>query len=130
MALITTVDKNKLYLKVKHELGFPLRPFEIKDEMMDSYLEMVIEDYSAVVNNWLIHQQWVSLEGLSTENSDFLSAFTIKSTDYMESFTFAYSKQVGLGTNAPAAPGWELRRAIGRAPASLGDWRSSTQSQM
>ena len=110
MALITTVDKNKLFLQVKHELGYPLRPFELNDEMMWSYLEMAIEDYSAVVNNWLIHQQWVSLEGLSKENSDFISAFTIKSTDYMESFTFAYSKQVGLGTNAPAAPGWELKR--------------------
>jgi hypothetical protein len=110
MALISTVEKNKLFLKVKHELGYPLRPFEIENEMMDSYLEMVIEDYSALLNDWLIHQQWVSIEGLSTENSDFFSAFTIKSTDYMESFTYAYSKQVGLGTNAPAAPGWELKR--------------------
>jgi len=109
MALITTVDKNKLYLHVKHELGFPLRPFEIKDEMMDSYMEMVIEDYSSLLNNWLIHQQRVGLEGMSN-NTDFLSAFTTKSNNYMESFTYAYSKQVGLGTNAPAAPGWELKR--------------------
>ncbi len=110
MALITTVDKNKLYLKVKHELGYPLRPFEIKDEMMDSYFEMVIEDYSSLVNSWLIQQQWIGLEGLSKENSDFLSAFTTKSNNYMQSFTYAYSKQVGLGTNAPAATGWELKR--------------------
>lgn len=110
MALITTVDKNKLYLHVKHELGFPLRPFELKDEMMDSYLEMVVEDYSSIVNNWLIEQQWISLEGMSKETGDFLSAFTHKSNHYMESFTYAYSKQVGLGTNAPAASGWELKR--------------------
>ena len=76
MALITTADKNKLYLHIKHVLGYPLRPFEITDEMMDSYLEMVIEDYSSLVNNWLIQQQWIGLEGLSKENSDFLSAFT------------------------------------------------------
>lgn len=110
MALITTIDRNKLFLQVKHELGYPLRPFEIKDEMLMSYLEMVIEDYSSIVNNWLINQQWIGLEGLSKENSDFLSAFTTKSTNYMESFTYAYSKQVGLGTNAPAAAGWELKR--------------------
>jgi hypothetical protein len=110
MALITTADRNKLYLHVKHELGYPLRPFEIKDEMMDSYLEMVIEDYSSVLNNWLITQQWIGLEGLDRENSDFLAAFTTKSNDYMHSFTFAYSKQVGLGTNAPAANNWELKR--------------------
>jgi hypothetical protein len=110
MALITVVDKNKLFLHVKHELGHPLRPFELKDEMMDSYLEMVIEDYSSLVNNWLIQQQWIGLEGLDRENSDFLSAFTTKANTYMESFTYAYSKQVGLGTNAPAAFGWELKR--------------------
>ena len=110
MGLITTIEKNKLYLQVKHALGYPLRPFELNDDMMWSYLEMSIEDYSAIVNDWLIHQQWISLEGLNTENSDFLSAFTTKSTDYMESFTYAYSKQVGLGTNAPAASGWELKR--------------------
>lgn len=110
MALITTVDKNKLYLHIKHELGFPLRPFEIKDEMMDSYLEMVIEDYSSILNNWLIQQQWIGLEGLDKENSDFISAFTTKSNKYMESFTYAYSKQVGLGTNAPSEYGWELKR--------------------
>jgi len=110
MALITTVDKNKLYLHIKHELGHPLRTFELNDEMMDSYLEMVIEDYSSLVNSWLIQQQWIGLEGLSKESSDFLSAFTTKSNSYMESFTYAYSKQVGLGTNAPAATGWELKR--------------------
>jgi hypothetical protein len=110
MALITTVDRNNLFLKVKHELGYPLRPFEITDEMMISYLEMVIEDYSAMVNNWLIQQQWISLEGMNKETGDFLSAFTNKSNQYMESFTYAYSKQIGMGTNAPAAPGWELKR--------------------
>jgi len=110
MALITTVDKNKLYLHIKHELGYPLRPFELKDEMMDSYLEMVVEDYSSLLNNWLIEQQWIGLEGLDKQNADFLSAFTTKSNNYMESFTYAYSKQVGLGTNAPSAYGWELKR--------------------
>jgi hypothetical protein len=110
MALITTVDKNKLFLHVKHELGFPLRPFEILDEMLDSYLEMVVEDYSSLVNSWLIQQQWIYLEGMDTETGDFLSAFTNKSNHYMESFTYAYSRQVGQGTNAPAATGWELKR--------------------
>jgi len=110
MALITVADKNKLYLKVKHELGYPLRPFEIVDEMMDSYLEMAVEDYSALLNQWLIHQQWINIEGMSKETGDFLAAYTTKSNSYMESFTYAYSRQVGLGTNAPAAFGWELKR--------------------
>jgi hypothetical protein len=110
MGLIATVDKNKLYTHVKHVLGYPMRPFELKDEMMDSYFEMAIEDYSSVVNMWLIQQQWYTMYGLDGANADFLSAFTNKSNTYMESFTYAYSRQVGLGTNAPAASGWELKR--------------------
>jgi len=111
MALISTAEKNKLYLHVKHELGYPLRPFEIKDEMMDSYLEMVIEDYSSIVNSWLIEQQWVGIEGIKmSSNNDLLQAITYKSNHYMESFTYAYSKQLGLGTNAPASNKWELKR--------------------
>jgi hypothetical protein len=110
MALISVADRNKLYLHVKHELGYPMRPFEIPDENMDSYLEMVIEDYSSLVNNWLIYQQWIGLEGMNKETGDFLAAFTTKPNTYMESFTYAYSRQVGLGTNAPAATGWELKR--------------------
>ena len=110
MALITTVDKNKLFLHVKHLLGYPQRPFELEDEQMDSFLEMVIEDYSALVNSWLIQQQWIGLEGMDKSSGDFLAAFTTKPNTYMETFTYAYSRQVGLGTNAPAAPGWELKR--------------------
>ncbi|MFW5847421.1 MAG: hypothetical protein ACOCVF_00680 [bacterium] len=110
MGFITTSDKNRLFTHVKHELGYPLREFELTNDMLISYLEMVIEDYSALLNNWLIEQQWISLEGLDTNNSDFFVAYTTKSNDYMRSFTYAYSKQVGLGTNAPAKKGWELKR--------------------
>jgi len=110
MALITVAEKNKLYLKVKHELGYPMRPLVLPDENLDSYLEMAVEDYSAFLNQWIIHQQWTNLEGMSKETGDFLAAFTTKSNTYMESFTYAYSRQVGMGTNAPAARGWELKR--------------------
>jgi len=109
MALITTPDRNKLFTQIKHEMGWPLRPFELTDDMMISYLEMVVEDYSSLVNSWLIQQNWINLEGMDL-SGDFLTAFTTKSNHYMESFTYAYSKQVGLGTNAPAAKGWELKR--------------------
>jgi hypothetical protein len=113
MALISTVDRNKLYLHVRHDLGFPIRPLGIEehfDDMMDSYFEMAIEDYSSYVNEWLIHQQWVGLQGQDSQNADFVNLFSTKSNDFMRSFTFAYSKQVGLGTNAPAGNEWELKR--------------------
>lgn len=113
MGLISTVDRNKLYTQIKHSLGYPTRKMfdhEIKDDMLDTFLEMSIEDYSSYVNEWLIQQQWVALQGLDIDDSNFFIAFTTKSNDFMRSFTYAYSKQVGLGTNAPAGVGWELKR--------------------
>lgn len=110
MALISTKEKNNLLKKVKYELGYPLRKFELTEEMLEAYLEMAIEDYSAYVNEWLIEQQWVGLQGVEINGTDFFNAFTTKKNDFMRSFTFAYSKQVGLGTNAPAQRGWELKR--------------------
>lgn len=110
MSLITKAEKEKLFTHVKHELGYPLRPFELKTEQMESYLEMVIEDYSMLVNNWLIEQQWVGLQGLQIDSANFFEAYTSKSTDFMQSFTFAYSKQVGLGMNAPSGDTWVLKK--------------------
>jgi len=113
MASISTADRNKLYTQVRHYLGFPIRPLGIEehfDDMMDSYFEMAIEDYSAYVNEWLIHQQWVNLQGQDSQNADFVNLYTTKSNDFMRSFTYSYSRQVGLGTNAPAGEYWELKR--------------------
>lgn len=110
MALITTADRNKLYKEVKYEFGFPQRPFEIQDEQLDVFFEMALEDYSAYLNEWLVQQQWVGLQGLSVSEAEFNSVFSTKSNSFMKSFTYAYSKQVGLGTNAPADPLFELKR--------------------
>lgn len=110
MSYITKNEKNKLFTQVRHELGYPIRQFELTEDMLNTYLEIVIEDYSAILNKWLIEQQWISLEGLDTANSDFFTAYTTKSNDYIKSFTYAYSKQVGLGTNVPSGTGWELKR--------------------
>ena len=110
MPQISKPDKKKRYLQVKHELGYPLRPFELKVEMMDSYYEMSIEDYSSYVNQWLIEQQWVSLQGLQVDSANFIEAYTTKNNDFMRSFTYSYSKQVGLGMGAPSGDTWHLKK--------------------
>ena len=61
MSIINEPQRTKLYTRVKHLLGYPLRTVEIKDEMMDSLLELSIQDYSQYVNDWLIESQWTSL---------------------------------------------------------------------
>lgn len=110
MALISTKDRNKLFTQVKMECGAPQRPFELTDEQLLSYFELSIEDYSAYVNQWLVEQQWVNIQGLDLNENEFVNAFTTKTNNFIKSFTYAYSKQVGMGTNAPAGSTWELKR--------------------
>ena len=39
MAIISEPERSKLYTKVKHVLGAPLRSIELEDEQMDTLLE-------------------------------------------------------------------------------------------
>lgn len=106
MANITTAEKDKLFTRVKHVLGAPLRQIEIHTEQLETLLEISIEDYSSYVHNWLIEQQWDSLVNLDVNSTDLSFAFTTRTLDFTRSFSYAYSKQVGLGTNSP----WELKK--------------------
>jgi len=38
MAIITGTERTKLYTRIRHLLGAPIRGVEIEDEMMDSLL--------------------------------------------------------------------------------------------
>jgi hypothetical protein len=49
MSVITEPQRSKLYTRIKHLLGAPIRGVEITDEMMDSLLELSIQDYAQYV---------------------------------------------------------------------------------
>ena len=99
-------EKNKLFTKVKHILGAPLRKIELDDEQMCDLLEVAIEDYAMYVQDWLIEHQWSSLLGQNASKTDIAFALTVRSIDYESQFSYAYSKQVGLQQRGP----WELKK--------------------
>ena len=88
--------RTKLYTRVRHLLGAPIRSVEIEDEMMDSLLELSIQDYAQYVNDWLIETQWTSLYGMNLDEQSLTRAFTTRSLDWETQYTYAYSKIVGL----------------------------------
>jgi hypothetical protein len=107
MALeITDSEKRKLFNEIKVQLAAPLRKVELTDEMLCTLTEISIEDYSARINEWLIESQWSSLYGVNVSNTDLTKAFTTRGQGYEESFTYAYSKIVGLQAGGP----WELKK--------------------
>ena len=104
--LITEPQRSKLYTRIRHLLGAPIRSIEIEDEMMDSLLELAIQDYAQYVNDWLIENQWTSLYGLNLDEQSLTRAFTTRSLDWETQYTYAYSKIVGL----QAGGDWVLKK--------------------
>jgi len=106
MSTASSAEKQRLFKLVRHQLGAPLRKVELTDEQLCSLLEVAIEDYSEYMMNWLIDQQWSSLAGKPISNLDIGFALTTRSLDYVDQFTYAYSKQVGLQARGP----YELKK--------------------
>jgi len=94
--IIQEPERGKLYKRIKNLLGAPLRSVELEDEMMDSLLELSIQDYAQHVNDWLIESQWSSIYGLNLDEQSITRAFTTRSLDWETQYTYSYSKIVGL----------------------------------
>jgi hypothetical protein len=101
MPVIVEPERSQFYTRIKHQLGAPLRSVELEDEMMDSLLELSIEDYSQYVQDWLIESQWTSLYNLNLDTQSLSKAFLTKSLDWETRYTYAYSKIVGLQNSGP-----------------------------
>ena len=95
-ATIDPAKRDKLFTQVKHLLGAPLRGVELEDEMLDTALEIAILDYGQYVQDWLIENQWSSIYGQDMDVISLTNAFLTRDLDFETSFTYAYSKIVGL----------------------------------
>ena len=104
--IIAEPNRSKLYTRVKHLLGAPLRSVELEDEMLDSLLALSIGDYSQYIQDWLIESQWSALQNLNLDEQSLTKAFITRSLDYETRYTYAYSKIVGL----QAGGDWVLKK--------------------
>jgi|TARA_R110000744_G_scaffold379554_1_gene497950 hypothetical protein len=107
-ALISLEKREKLFRQCKHMLGAPIRGVELLDEMMDTALEIAILDYGMYVQDWLIENQWQNLANQNLDNISLTNAFMTKGFDLDTSYTYAYSKIVGL----QAGGHYELKQAF------------------
>jgi hypothetical protein len=104
--IINESEKAKLFRQVKHRLGAPMRKIELEDETMETLLEISVEDHSAFINEWLIESQWSSVYGKDISVTDLSKSLTRRELGFEDSFTYAYSKIVGLQARGP----WELKK--------------------
>ena len=106
MPVIPEPERSKIYTRIKHLLGAPLRSVEIEDEMMDSLMELSIQDYEQYILDWLIESQWVNLVNLNMSDKSVANALITRTMDFEQQFSYSYSKIVGLQTNGP----WVLKK--------------------
>jgi len=106
MAVIPEPERSKIYTRIKHLLGAPLRSVEVEDEMMDSLMELSIQDYEEYILQWLIDSQWVNLVNLNMSEKSVAKALVTRTMDFEQQFSYSYSKIVGLQTMGP----WVLKK--------------------
>jgi hypothetical protein len=106
MAVLPEPERSKIYTRIKHQLGAPLRSVELEDEMMDSLMELAIGDYEEYILQWLIDSQWVNLVNLNMNERSVARALVTRTMDFEQQFSYSYSKIVGLQTEGP----WVLKK--------------------
>jgi hypothetical protein len=106
MAAIPEPERSRIYTRLKHQLGAPLRSVELEDDMLDSLMELSIQDYEQYVLDWLIESQWVNLVNLNMSEKSVANALITRTLNFEDQFTYAYSKIVGLQTVGP----WVLKQ--------------------
>jgi hypothetical protein len=106
MAVIPEPERSRIYTRLKHQLGAPLRSVELENEMLDSLMELSIEDYEQYVLDWLIESQWTNLVNLNMSEKSVANALITRTLNFEDQFTYAYSKIVGLQTVGP----WILKQ--------------------
>jgi len=106
MAVLPEPERSRIYTRIKHLLGAPLRSVELEDEMMDSLMELSIGDYEEYILQWLIDSQWVNLVNLNMNERSVARALVTRTMDFEQQFSYAYSKIVGLQTEGP----WVLKK--------------------
>ena len=106
MSVIQEPERTKLYTRIFHLLGAPIRGVELDYDMMDSLMELSIADYEQYINQWLVDSQWVSLVNLNMSEKSVARALVTRSMDFEKQFSYSYSKIVGLQADGP----WVLKK--------------------
>ena len=82
MSAIPEPERSRIYTRIKHQLGAPLRSVELEDEMLDSLMELAIGDYEEYILQWLIDSQWVNLVNLNMNERSVARALVTRTMDF------------------------------------------------
>lgn len=85
-----------LFNDVRVKLGCSVRKVELTDDMLCSLLRLSIGDYSQIVQNFIIENQWATLYGKNLTDVDIAYALSVRTLDMAKDYSTWFSKEVGL----------------------------------
>lgn len=106
MAGITRTQKQKLFHEVLIMCGASARGVELTEEDLDVLLEVSIQEYCAYINDWIVQQNYSTLQNKGINQSDLIYSLTTKTLDFERSFAASYSRQTGISSTG----NWELKK--------------------
>lgn len=95
---LSNEEKKCLIEDVKNVLGGGIVKIEITPSAWCTFLKFSVEEYVKAIQQWLLTNQWSSLNGKSLSDNDICFALTQRSFDYERQFAQAYSKIAGYQT--------------------------------
>ena len=103
--MILDEEKKKLFELVRTKLGAPIRIVQLEDEQLCQLLDSVVQDYSSIVQNWIIENNWVNLYGQTMSTLDLAFALSVRGLQMSKDYSQWFSKEVGLQQQGK----WELK---------------------
>ncbi len=95
----SVTEKNELFYMIRQELGEPVMDVEIADSQLEVAFCKAIREYSTFINNWALENRMSQMLGLPKE-IDFTLKYISHNYSFEQSFTNAYSEQVGAGSDS------------------------------
>ena len=76
--------------------------------MLCRLLRLAIGDYSQMVQNFIIENQWATLYGKNLKDIDIAYALSVRTLDMAKDYSYYFSKEVGLQNGGNGQ--WELKK--------------------
>lgn len=91
-------EQQNLFKIVKTQLGAPIRPVQLTDDMLCNLLQAAIGDYSKQVQNFITQSNWMSIYGKNSAMTplDLAYAISLREMNLTQQISYYFSKEVGL----------------------------------
>jgi len=95
---VTSVDKTRMFNRIRRKLGAPVMGVELVDEQIEECICEAIEEYSYQINTWAMENKMAEMLGLPT-TVDFTLKYVTHSLYFEKSFAKSASEMIGGGVN-------------------------------